>query len=116
MVIRWLIGFFILFVVMVIISNVIEAQDPLTDETITVLELALGYQSVSAGDPTGGTFSGLAMLPTAVNAVWDALLFNYPFFNASFVAKLVRFILFVPCTIGMIFTLALTIRQVISGK
>ena len=115
MVIRWLIGFFILFVVLVIISNVIEAQDPLTDETITVLELALGYQSVSAGDPTGGTFSGLAMLPTAVNAIWDALLFNYPFFNSSFVAKMVRFILFVPCTIGMLFTLALTIRQVISG-
>jgi len=116
MVIRWLIGFFILFVVMVIVSNVIEAQDPLTNENITVLELALGYQTVSAADPEGGTFSGLAMLPTTVGAIWDALLFDYPFFYASFVAKLVRFILFIPCTIGMIFTLALTIRQVISGK
>jgi hypothetical protein len=116
MVIRWLIGFFILFVVLVIVSNIIEAQDPLTDETITILELALGYQSVSASDPTGGTFSGLAMLPTAVGAIWDALIFNYPFFNASFIAKMVRYILFLPCTIGMFFTLALTIRQVISGK
>jgi hypothetical protein len=98
------------------VSNIIEAQDPLTDETITILELALGYQSVSASDPTGGTFSGLAMLPTAVGAIWDAVLFNYPFWNASFIGMMTRAILIFAFTLGMLFTLAVTIRQVISGK
>jgi len=102
-------------VIMVIIANTIEAADPMGADNITLLELALGYNTVSASDPTGGSFSGLAMLPTALGAFWDALIFNYDFFNYNFITQLVRFILFVPCTIGMILTLALYIRQVISG-
>ena len=116
MVIRWLMGFFMAWVIMVIIANSIEALDPLGANQITLLELALGYSTVSASDPTGGAFSGLSMATTTVKALWDAMLFNYNFFYASFVTKLVRFILFLPCTIGMAVTLLLTLRQIISGR
>jgi hypothetical protein len=116
MLIRWVIGFFTAWVILVIIANTIEAIDPLGASNITLLELVLGYHTIAVADPQGGSASGLAMPIAVVQAICDALIFNYDFFTANFITQLVRFIVFVPCTIGMILTLALYIRQVISGK
>lgn len=122
MLIRWLIGFCILFAVFTIMSNIIEYNDPMTADDATVWSDLTSFQTIEAHDDTGAIFAGAGALWGMVKGVWRSLWFDYSFLRPrvdsngvvieqNFLGVMVRYILFIPCTVGMFFTIALAIRS-----
>ena len=113
---RWLIGFTMLFIMLSVLSNVIEQADPLAENEMSVLSNLTAFQRVTGTDIFGVVISGIGALGSTLTGIWQALSFDYSFLKSSatddnFFGVMTRYIIFVPCTIGMLFCLALAIRS-----
>lgn len=111
---RWLWGCAVLWVVLTIMSNVIEQLDPLTAANMTVLGRLTTYQHVEVADPLGSFFAGAGTLLTMVGAVWDILWFNYSFLQDNFLGQMARYIMGIPLTVAMFFYVGYILRSMIA--
>ena len=110
---KWLIGFIMLFVICTISSLLIEAQQ-FGDSQTSHLYILLSPDIPSFWNPIGAAIAYVTVAWNYLQALWDMFWFDYSFFEGSW--QLVRFIVFVPISVGLVVSLILAaIRGVSSG-
>lgn len=126
---RWLIALATMFVLLTIMANSIDSATAsavvLGTDDMTILDKLTTFGSVNFVDPFGSSNFFIAIVSDVtaafgavgnfLAALWSILWFNYNFLNnGGFLGLVVKYALFWPITIGMLFTLFLVMRQVFS--
>lgn len=137
---RWIIGLIFIFMVCMLISNVIEQASPVSTREMTLLDAAVGFTTVEVNDPYTGIGAVVQAGLGVIEAIWNALWFNYSFWyntEAGYTEAnceagggryldsglcqfpngfmVIRYVLFWPMTIGFLFALAMALRSVIAS-
>lgn len=117
---RWVIGLIAIFAICTIICNTLDQQDVYTGSDMQIIgNLTTQHSLGGATDSTGSPFSFINSAVDFFKNLWKIMVFDYSFFkNPDGSANewaIVRYIVFWPLTIGMIFTLALYLRQITVG-
>jgi hypothetical protein len=102
----WLIGVLALFIVMSLISGILELQYLSgTADQEGIFERLFAPPVVTSGNVIGIVWSGITTTWDSLTAFWDLLWFNYTFFTGAY--GIVRWIVFFPISIALILTLSL---------
>ena len=110
---KWLIGFFMLYVICAIVSLMMEAQQLGASEAST-LYIILTPDIPAYSNPIGAIFAYISVAPAYLDALWSIFWWDYSFFEGSW--QLVRYILFLPLSGGLVVSLVLAfVRGVSSG-
>jgi len=113
-----------IFILCTIISNVIELADPMISEDMTVLGKLTAYSRIEATDVVGIASQFMNATGDVIAGLWEVLWFNYTFFydvdpvtgdQTSNEWTMVRYALFFPITVGLLFAIAMTIGSLIRG-
>lgn len=139
---RWLIGLVAIWVLLTIISNVVENVEIMTTGQVGELEAMTAQSLVESQDPDTGGVMASGMTPVgALEAIWKALTADYTFWynvhydmtevqcdtangrwHSSISAcqipndfMIIRYIFFWPLTVALIIELALILRRIIAG-
>lgn len=97
--IGYIIGIVMLFGIFQLIAGIVEQVAPLSSTAISRLDILM--------NPQWTNITGY------VNNLWSMFWFDYPFLQDSW--QLVRYILFIPVSIGVIVVLILTVGQILVG-
>ena len=110
---KWLIGMVTLWIICTVISLFLEAQQYGSSEVATLYTL-LTPDIPSFWNPIGAAIAYITVAWDYISVFWSMFWWDYSFFTGGW--ELVRFILFIPLSAGIIVSLVFaTIRGVSSG-
>jgi len=104
----WVVGLVMLFVILQIICNVCEMQAPLTSETPSHLQQLLSPDIPSYSNPIGAIASYVSVPFLWLWNFFALFFFDFSFFEGGWVY--VKYVIFWPISIGMIYGLISWLR------
>ena len=103
----YFIGLSILFVVLTLISGICELDYAKSIGSITHLEALMKPDIPSYNNPIGAVAAYITVAWSYVQTLWSMLWFDYAFFDGGWIW--IRYIFFIPISIGLVLTLVLSI-------
>lgn len=105
----WIIGLFTLFIVLSLISGIIELAYLGGSESHSNVFSTLFTAEIDTSTSIWGTiWSSLILTKDIILAIWSALWFDYAFFEGQY--QIIRWALLLPVSVGLIFSVLLAAR------
>lgn len=108
----WFIGLFMLFGVLTLINGIIE-MSTLSEGEVGVLQALMSPPTVNFSNPIGAITGIMSIAWDYLSNLWDIFWFNYAQFQGQYL--LIKYIFFIPISLGMIVSLVMMLRGVGSG-
>ena len=105
---KWLIGLFMAFGVLTILSNTIEYYFFSDGNVTTFFSAISGFENMDIGG-----FGGVKIVAgDLLDAFWTALTWNYSFFSGYW--EILRWVVFIPISVGLIWEIIQVLFNAIS--
>jgi len=105
----WFIGLFTLFIVLSLLSGIMElAYLGGSEDHSNVISTLMTAQIDTSTGLLGIVWSSLVLTKDIIVAIWSALWFDYAFFTGQY--QIIRWAFFIPLSIGLIVSLLMAIR------
>jgi len=111
---KWIIGLVVLYVVLAIISGMVEMTSPLGVDEVGRIKTLMSPTVPSFSDPLGAIFAYITFTWDYITNLWGIFWFDYAFFTGGWVY--VRYLLFIPVSIGVIVSLVISVVRGSSGS
>ena len=90
---RFLASMLIIWLLCTIASNIIEKQDGLTSDDVSLFESFAAYEQIEGRNIIGNALTTLSVTGDVVNALWQAFWFDYSFMQEGLYVYLRYFFL-----------------------
>ena len=110
----WIIGLLVLYVVLAIISGMVEMTSPLAAGDINRIQTLMSPTVPAYTNPLGAVFAYITWTADYIANLWGIFWFDYAFFTGSW--ALVRYAIFIPIGIGVVVSLVMSVVRGISSS
>jgi hypothetical protein len=116
--IKWIVGLIMAFTILTLLANTFEYGDPLGSFYLQKISQMTqnGTQIITIVDTTGSQQTVWDILGNYISAIWHALTWDYSFLSNNFLGAMVKYIICIPITIGMLFGFANVLRNLVAGR
>ncbi len=111
---KWIIGLVILYVGMLLLEGMVEMSSPLGASEITRLTKIMAPFTPGYTDVGGSGFSWFSFDFSYIENLWQIFWFDFPYFKGGWIY--VRYIFFIPISIGVIVTLVIAVVRGVGGR
>lgn len=110
----WIIGIMVLYVALAIISGMVEMTTPLGVDEVSRIKVLMSPTAPAYTDPLGAIFAYITFTWDYIANLWGIFWFDYAFFSGGWVY--VRYLLFIPVSIGVIVSLVIAVVRGAGGS
>jgi len=111
--IKWVIALMTGFVILSLLSGIIEMQYLEPGETGVLQTILTSPKVTTINNPLTAPFTFLSVAWNIIKALWSAFWWNYAFFQGYWV--IVKYAIFWPISVGLIVAIIMALRGVASG-